>query len=300
LGISSNVIIHLIEKHLIERGFLGELSKSPLAVVTHDIDTDFCQKEGREIVSTVENREGVHATWFFVPQSVEYCLDKGGVQELTEEGHEIGMHGFAHDGKLALDNPAKLTRQLKKGKSVLESVGAKVASFRSPWTLRSSILLQTLASVGFVVDSSFPDVDTLGMTSGRPGLSYNRPFRPLIVKDESLVEPLTLWEVPMTSPQDVQMIEDLKLTGDNLLKVWIYKAKFCMDFGGVFVLHTHPVHIVNHLDEYARILKLLKATGFRLLRMEDLASELQPSLLEQTGLQSLNQKDQTTPKEFSS
>ncbi|MGY5854786.1 MAG: polysaccharide deacetylase family protein, partial [Candidatus Thorarchaeota archaeon] len=278
LGIGSNVMVHLIEQHLLEKGLVEKHLRPPIAVVTHDIDTGFCQTEGREMVSSVENDEGVHATWFFVPQSVQYCLDRTGVQDLIEEGHEIGMHGFAHDGKLPLDNPTKLARQLRKGKIILESTGAKVVSFRSPWTLRSSLLLQTLASEGFKVDSSYPDVDALGMTSGRQGLSYNRPFRPLVVKDESLMEPLPLWEVPMTSPQDVQMIEDLRLTGSDLLKVWNYKAKFCKDFGGVFVLHTHPIHIVKHLDQYVEILKLLKNTGFRSLRLDDLALEMQSKL----------------------
>ena len=51
---------------------------------------------------------------------------------MIEEGHEVGMHGFAHDGKLSLGHPAKLVKQLRKGKNILESIGAKVASFRSP------------------------------------------------------------------------------------------------------------------------------------------------------------------------
>ncbi len=280
LGVSSNVIIHLLEQHLLERGLLKQRNRPPLAVVTHDIESDFCQREGRETVSSVENDERVHATWFFVPCPVEYSMDRGEVRRLIEEGHEIGMHGLAHDGKLALDNPAKLAKQLRKGKNILESAGAKVVSFRSPWGLRSSPLLLTLASEGFKVDSSYPDVDTLGMTLRREGLSYNRPFRPLIVKDKSLMEPLPLWEVPMTGPQDVQMVEDLGLSGIDMLKVWNYKAEFCKDFGGVFVLHTHPIFLVKHLDQYVEILRGLKTRGFKLLRMDDLALELQSKLLD--------------------
>jgi len=278
LGAGSNVIIHLIEKHLFDKGLIEKHHRHPFAVVTHDIDTEFCQTEGREIVSSVENSEGLHSTWFFVPRSIQYSLNRRGVRSLIEEGHEVGMHGFAHDGKLALDNPTKLAKQLRKGKNILESTGAKVTSFRSPWALRSSLLLLTLASEGFKIDSSYPDVDTLGMTGGRKGLLYNRPFRPLIVRRDSLVKPLPLWEVPMTGPQDVQMIEDLKFTGSNLLKVWNHKAEFCKDFGGVFVLHTHPKDIVKHLDQYVEILRTLKRRGFRILKLDSLVPELLSNL----------------------
>ena len=107
---------------------------------------------------------------------------------------------------------------------------------------------------------------------------HNRPFRPLIVRRDSLVEPLPLWEVPMTGPQDVQMIEDLKLTGSDLLKVWNHKAEFCKDFGGVFVPHTHPKYLVTHQNQYVEILRTLKRRGFRILKMDRLAQELQSNL----------------------
>jgi len=277
-GVSSNVIIHLMEQHLIERGLLDNHHRPPLAIVTHDIDTHFCQTEGREIVSSIDKDERVHATWFFVPRSVQYSLDRRGVRSLIEEGHEIGMHGYAHDGRLALGNPAKLSKQLCRGKSILESIGTKVVSFRSPWTLRSSQLLMSLASEGFKVDSSFPDVDTSGMTGERKGLSYNRPFRPMVAKVKSPVKLLPLWEVPMTGPQDVQMAEDLRLTGSDMLKVWNRKAEFCKDFKGVFVLHTHPCCIVKYLDYYVGILKSLKRGGFHLMRMDSLVQDFQSKL----------------------
>lgn len=277
-GASSNVIIHLIEQHMSEKGVVERNNRNSFAVVTHDVDTEFCQTEGREIISSIDVSEGIYATWFFVPRSIEYSLNRIGIRELMEEGHEVGMHGFTHDGKLALNNPARLAIQIRKGKRILESVGAKVRSFRSPWALRSALLLRTLASEGFMADSSYPDVDTLGMSGGQKGVSYNRPFRPLMAKSDSFVEALPLWEVPMTGPQDVQMIEDMRLPGSDLLKVWNYKADFCKDFGGVFVLHTHPKDIAKHLNQYVEILRTLKEKGFRMLRLDSLVEELQSNL----------------------
>ena len=270
LGVSSNVIIHVIEQHLIQRGLLSKQSRPPLTVVTHDIDTDFCQTEGREIITSINDEQGVHATWFFVPRSFRYSLDRKGVRDLIENDHEIGMHGFAHDGKLALHNPTKLAKQLRTGKDILESIGSKVVSFRSPWTVRSLILPLTLASVGFKVDSSYPDMDTLSIAGGGMGVSYNRPFKPLIIRDNSPIKPLSLWEVPITSPQDVHLIKDLRVTDEQLLRLWKYKADFCRDFGGLHVLHTHPVHIVKRVEAYAQFLRWLRKNGFKFTTLRDI------------------------------
>lgn len=270
LGICNNVIVHLIEQHMLEIGLLKRRTESPFAVITHDIDSDFCQKEGRELVASIEKKENVKATWFFVPRSNRYSLDRRGVQSLTDDNHEIGMHGYSHDGSLALYNAKKLAKQLKKGKEILESTGAEVQSFRSPYILKSSLLLPTLVTEGFKVDSSYTDGKTLGMAGGLMGLSYNRPFRPLLRDNKTHSKILPLWEVPISCPQDVHLIESLKVTNEQLLKVWSYKAEFCKDFGGVLVLLTHPAHIVNRLDAFIQFLKFLKTRGYRIVTLKDL------------------------------
>ena len=284
LGVSSNVLIQLIESHLLESGLIKDHQNPPLAVTTHDIDTDFCQNEGREIIASVEHDLGIKASYFFVPRSVQYILNKHAIRTLIDEGHEIGMHGVTHDGKLALHDSAKLTQQIKTGKKILESTGAKVVSFRSPWILRSSLLPETLASEGFKVDSSFPDVDTISMSRQRKGLSYNRPFRPRIIKSNSLQDSLPIWEVPVSGPQDVHLIEDLKVTDEQLLQVWKSKAEFCRDFNGVFVLHTHPLHICKRIETYAEFLRYLQKEGFQINTLETLSEILNSKNCSETPL----------------
>lgn len=269
IGASSNVIMHLIQRHLLGDNTAKRKNGTPYAFITHDIDTEFCQTKGSEIVAGVEKKAGVLSTWFFVPRSIQYKLNPTSVRKLSDEGHEIGMHGYSHDGTLALNDPKRLMAQLRKGKSDLESIVEKVVSFRSPWTTRSNTLLSVLCSQGFNVDSSFPDRDQLGMTGGRQGVFYNRPFRPMYVTNENSLEMFPIWEVPITGPQDVQLIEDLALTGNDLLRVWKYKADFCRDFSGVFVHHTHPIHIVNHLQTYSKFLNYLSTSGYKILKLAD-------------------------------
>jgi peptidoglycan/xylan/chitin deacetylase (PgdA/CDA1 family) len=198
-------------------------------------------------------------------------LNKQAIQSLVDENHEIGMHGVSHDGRLALHDSAKLALQLRTGKKILEEVGTKVVSFRSPWIFRSSLLPETLASEGFKIDSSFPDVDTISMSRKRRGLSYNRPYRPRIFRNHSIAGSLPIWEVPVSGPQDVHLIEDLNVSDEQLLRVWKYKAEFCRDFNGVFVLHTHPLHICKRIDTYAQFLRHLQKEGFQINTLEKLA-----------------------------
>ena len=273
LGVSSNVIVHLIERHLLENRVLIRNGVKPIAILTHDIDTHFCQTQGRILVSSIERAEKVKATWFFVPRSTQYCLDGQSIIELTDQGHEVGMHGLTHSGNLALGDPSRLTAQLKRGKQILESIGPSVISFRSPWTLRSPALLPSLTSAGFKVDSSYPDLDTLGMTSGQPGVSYNRPYWPHTIGYDGSISRLPILEAPIASPQDVQLVEDLGVGGKILLDVWKYKVEFCKDFGGVFIHHTHPIHLVRSLEYYREFLKYLRHEGFRIMRLGDLCRE---------------------------
>lgn len=272
IGASSNVIMHLIQRHLLGNNMVKRRNRTPLAFITHDIDTEFCQTKGSEIVAGVEKEVGVLSTWFFVPRSIQYKLNRRSVRHLSDEGHEIGMHGYAHDGTLALNDRKRLMAQIKRGKSDLESIVENVVSFRSPWTTRSNTLLDVLCSQGFNVDSSFPDRDQLGMTGSRQGVFYNRPFRPMYITNDRSLDRFPIWEVPITGPQDVQLIEDLALTGNDLLRIWKYKADFCRDFDGVFVHHTHPIHIVNHLQSYSKFLNYLSSSGYKISRLVDFNS----------------------------
>jgi peptidoglycan/xylan/chitin deacetylase (PgdA/CDA1 family) len=277
LGVSSNVIVHLLEKHMNEIGVLKKKNQQPTAVITHDVDTDFCQKTGREVISSIEQEEGVSSTWFVVPNSIQYSLNIQGITNLFEMGHEIGMHGLRHDGKLQLNDTDILVKQLVKGKKILEALGIQVTSFRSPWALRSQCLLSCLVRSGFNADSSYPDKDTLGMTGKLKGIEYNRPFRPFGV-DINSEHALPIWEIPMTNPQDVQLVEDLNATEKNLLKVWKYKADFCSDYGGVFTLHTHPIHLMKRLDSYKSIIRWLQEQDFEILTMNKLVDYMESSL----------------------
>ena len=274
LGVANNVLVNLIQNHF-EKNHSMKIRKPPATtILTHDIDTDLCQTSGMKSVVEVESKHHIISTWFFVPNSVQYKLNQTSLRFLDEMGHEIGMHGYRHDGLMPLNNPVELLSRLKKGRNIFTKAGINVSSFRSPWALRSPHLHQCLVRSGFNADSSYPDIDTLGTTGGLKGVSYNRPFRPFQMKTRIPLRVLPIWEIPITGPQDVQLIEDLGVTDDELLRVWKYKAEFCYDFDGVFVHHTHPVHICKHLDVYSKLLETIRNMGMRMLTMREFTTEL--------------------------
>ena len=271
LAQSSNIIVKLFEDHLLDIGVIESIPSKFTAVLSHDIDIDFCQTKGYLATSSIESEEGVKSTWFFVPKSKRYKVNETTIKELISQGNEIGLHGLAHLGTLNLSNPEILRTQIREGRSLLGALGAKVESFRSPFMLRSPTLLKVLDAEGFTADSSYPDVDTLGLTSGLPGVHYNRPFRPILMDSHSKSTVLNLWEIPSSTPQDVQVIEDLNLDDDQVVEIWKYKSDFCKDYRGVFVHHSHPWFIANRPEPYTQIIRHLKKQGANILQMREIS-----------------------------
>jgi len=270
---SSNIIVKLIEDHLSSVGTIEKPNSKFSAVLSHDIDIDFCQTEGYKITSSIEADEGVKSTWFFVPKSRRYKINKTTIEELISQENEIGLHGLTHSGTLNLRNLEVLRKQIREGRLILNALGAEVESFRSPFMLRSPILLRALEEEGFTTDSSYPDIDTLGLTGGLPGVHYNRAFRPFLLDTLSKQCLLNLWEIPSSTPQDVQIIEDLNLDDNQVVDIWRYKAEFCKDYGGVFVHHSHPWFIAKNPEIFVQTIRLLKDIDADIVQMRRLSAE---------------------------
>jgi hypothetical protein len=116
------------------------------------------------------------------------------------------------------------------------------------------------------------------MAGNLTGVAYNRPYRPYSCDGNKEGAHHRIWEFPTTGPQDVQLIEDLRVDEDNLLRIWSYKAEFCKDFGGTFVLHTHPIHVVKRLGAYVEFIKVLNQKGFENLTMKEAVNKLECDL----------------------
>jgi peptidoglycan/xylan/chitin deacetylase (PgdA/CDA1 family) len=73
----------------------------------------------------------VRATFFLLGSKVEACPSVA--RAIAERGHEIGVHGHEHDRWLSLRSPGRITKDLEKALTVIESVtGVRPSLFRPP------------------------------------------------------------------------------------------------------------------------------------------------------------------------
>ena len=203
-------------------------------VLTHDVET----RSGFRFIPRVidlENRYNFKSSWNIVPY--KYPIDPAIIQAIRENGHEVGIHGYNHDGRMYLskkifDKRAPLINQ------ALDKYGA--VGFRSPMVHRNLAWLQML---NIEYDSSCFDYDPYQPFPGGTGSIW--PF----VAGKFV-------ELPYTLPQDHTLFYVLKKRDISL---WKKKTDWICEHGGVVLSLTHPDYLQerNHLGLYEEFLQYL-------------------------------------------
>jgi peptidoglycan/xylan/chitin deacetylase (PgdA/CDA1 family) len=201
-------------------------------VLTHDVEAQTGYDKLPELLR-VEVEAGYRSSWNFVPQD-RYVVDDQIVETLREQGFEVGVHGFNHDGR-DLASLATLKRRLPAIREYAERWQA--TGFRSPGTLRSAEMMPLL---GFDYDSSYTDTAPYEPQAG--GCCTWLPY---------MIENLV--ELPITLTQDHTLFD---LLGHRDERLWIEKARFLRRRGGMALVLTHPdyVDVPHLLDAYRQLL----------------------------------------------
>jgi peptidoglycan/xylan/chitin deacetylase (PgdA/CDA1 family) len=204
-------------------------------VLTHDVE----QRQGFdaiEKVAALEEELGFRSSWNIVPE--RYPIDRTLLRSLVQRGHEIGVHGLYHDGKL-FSNHTVFRARLEKIADYAVEWGAR--GFRSPATLRHPAWMQELP---FEYDASFFDTDPFEPQPG--GCSHVFPF--LLGR---------LVELPYTMPQDHTLFEVIRC---NPLDIWLNKAKWIRSVGGMILMLTHPDYLrePSRLAQYRKVLEHIR------------------------------------------
>jgi peptidoglycan/xylan/chitin deacetylase (PgdA/CDA1 family) len=202
-------------------------------VLTHDVEAQIGYDKLPELLR-VEVEAGYRSSWNFVPKN-RYVVDDQLVETLREQGFEVGVHGFNHDGR-DLSSLATLKRRLPAIRDYAERWQAK--GFRSPGTLRSAELMPLL---GFDYDSSYTDTAPF-----EPQAGGCCTWLPYMIED--------LVELPITLPQDHTLFD---LLGHQNETVWVEKTRFLRQKGGMALVLTHSDYVGNPylLDSYRRLLE---------------------------------------------
>ena len=200
-------------------------------VLTHDVETAV-GAANIGLLRGIETERGFRSSWNFVPHRYDVADEL--VQDLTEDGFEIGVHGLKHDGR-DLESLPTLERRLPEIRRYAERWHA--TGFRSPATHRR---WEWMPLLGFDYDSSYPDTDPYEPQAG--GCCSWLPFT-----NGDLVE------LPITLPQDYTLFTILRVEDE---RPWLDKATFLRDRGGMALMITHPDYMLEqrYLDVYARLL----------------------------------------------
>lgn len=207
------------------------------ALVTHDVETD----EGQRNVSAllkIEDELGIRSCWNFVVR--RYPVDTALIARLREAGHEVGVHGVYHDGKL-FNSESQFLERLEVMRSAAAAWGAD--GFRSPSLLYDRALLER---VKFSWDSSMPAWDPF---QPKPGDCMM--YRPFKLGDRCVELPVTLW-------QDFTLFEELKMAD---IHVWRAQSEFIAEIGGLINVIVHPDYMLTlqRLGLYRALLEHLCA-----------------------------------------
>lgn len=204
--------------------------------LTHDIEG--AEGWSRVLqIAEIEESFGLRSAWYVVPHL--YKIDYGLLEELRQRGHEIGIHGYNHDGRLFLSRGI-FQRRVPYINAAARALSA--SGFRAPMVHRNLSWMQEL---DFDYDASCFDIDPFQPMSGGVG-----GFWPFIVGK--------LVELPYTLPQDHTLMVTL---GQPACETWLRKLAVIKRFSGLAMLITHPDYLnsAERMDQYRQFCRHVAA-----------------------------------------
>lgn len=202
-------------------------------VLTHDIETQ-TGYDRIEQLAKVDEEFGFRSAWFLVPH--KYRIESSLIAELQRRGHEVGVHGYNHDGR-CFESRKFFGDRLGPINAALANFRA--VGFRAPMVQRNLVWMQEL---NVEYDASCFDHDPYQSMPG--GIGSVWPFRCG-----------RFVELPYTLPQDHTLLA-LDRFGPE---IWIEKHQLLRDLRGLALLITHPDYLDTpaKLDVYREFLSYL-------------------------------------------
>jgi peptidoglycan/xylan/chitin deacetylase (PgdA/CDA1 family) len=203
-------------------------------VLTHDVET----QEGFDFIPEViklEKRYGFKSSWNIVPY--KYQIHEEILSHIRNEGHEIGIHGYNHDGRL-FSSKREFDRRVPYINEALERYGA--AGFRAPMVHRQ---LEWMQQLNIEYDASCFDCDAYQPFPGGCGSIW--PF-----------QAGRFVELPYTLLQDHTLFY---LLMEKTADLWIKKVAWLRERHGVILPVTHPDYLRegDRLKVYEELLEHL-------------------------------------------
>jgi peptidoglycan/xylan/chitin deacetylase (PgdA/CDA1 family) len=204
-------------------------------VLTHDVDHIIGFNNIPRILE-LEERMGFKSCWNIVPY--KYKIDPGIIRLIQDAGHEIGVHGYNHDGKLYSSIKVFSERVPYINQAIVKY---KASGFRSPMVHHNLAWLQNL---NIKYDASCFDYD---------------PFQPF-PNSTGVIWPFIVGkfvELPYTLPQDHTLFYVLK---QKNIDIWKNKIDWLVKNKGMILTLTHPDYLTKnkHYNMYVELLEYLR------------------------------------------
>jgi len=185
---------------------------------------------GPRILRLLE-RQGIRATFFVPGYTAERWPDT--IRAIRDAGHEIGHHGYLHEGARSAPDLETEESRLLRGLEALDAVaGVRPLGYRAPMWELSYRLPALLAKHGFLYDSGLMDADHPYRLATSP-----EPGAP------SIVELPGHWSLDDWEPYNYLP----GITGSgviaspaDVLTRWTLELEAVVAEGGLFMLTNHP------------------------------------------------------------
>jgi peptidoglycan/xylan/chitin deacetylase (PgdA/CDA1 family) len=220
--------------------------KKTVVALTHDVETQNGLRRSKK-VKRIEHKYDAQSAWY-VPSKM-FELDVEAIRDLANHG-EVGAHDTKHDGKLVQTHGSKLIQRMREAKQTLEKLTREqVTGFRSPLLQHSAEILGALRKAGYAYDTSIPTWEPRHpYTMKSHGVATTYPFHV-----NGLIE------IPVTLPQDHQLLYVLGLRPKEVVREWMSMIDTVKELGGVSTILMHPDYELADPENLGKYEELLNA-----------------------------------------
>jgi glycosyltransferase involved in cell wall biosynthesis len=193
-------------------------------VLTHDVESERGLNKCRQLMQ-LEMELGFRSSFNFVPEG-GYRVSQQLREELGQNGFEVGVHDFKHDGRLFASR-GEFERNTAPINEYIKNWGA--AGFRSGFMLHN---LHWLHDLDIQYDASTFDTDPF-----EPQPDGRNTIFPFWVPRAVTQSANGYVELPYTLPQDFTLFVLLR---ETTIDIWRRKLDWIAEHGGMALLIAHP------------------------------------------------------------
>lgn len=205
---------------------------------------EFGARRGIPRIRQVLDRHGVKAT-FFVP-AVAALLHPDEQRALSQDGHEIGLHGWIHELNTTLDAATERELMMRAADTLERVSGQRPVGMRTPSWDYSPATLSIAREMELLYDSSlFSDDDPYEiLQDGQPTGMVELPVE--WIRDDAVYFMMNRFgaQRPYTPPADV-------------LDIFLREFEGAYAEGGMFLLTMHP-HVTGYRSRIFILEQLLE------------------------------------------